>query len=68
MCELCKHFPCDFRCPNASEPLIAYYCDECGEPIYDGEIYYKIGEDFYCEECINGFKRVAEIDEIWDEN
>ena len=27
-------------------------CDECGEDIYPGEIYYKIDGDCICEDCI----------------
>lgn len=33
-----------------AKPVLS--CDECGEDIYPGEIYYKIDGDCICEECI----------------
>ena len=50
VCECCgNHSPLD-------EPGLI--CDECGEPIYDGDRYYKIGEAAYCEDCVErGYRR-----------
>lgn len=41
------------------EPEIVYYCEECGEPIREGEIYFNVGDYIYCEDCINGCKKTA---------
>lgn len=30
-------------------------CDECGEDILPGEVYYKIYCDCICEECLKGY-------------
>lgn len=35
------------------------FCDVCGEVIYEGEEYYKIGEDNICTECVSDAKTVA---------
>jgi hypothetical protein len=68
ICELCGNYPCDYRCPNAPEPPIVFYCDECGEPIYEGDTYYQVDLDKYCEDCMNDFKRIAEVEDNWDED
>lgn len=52
MCKECRQDPCHPRCPNADEPTILYECDLCGYPIYENDVMYAIGEDRYCEECI----------------
>lgn len=30
-------------------------CDECGEDILPGEVYYNIDGDCICEECLKGY-------------
>ena len=41
------------------EKKIYCFCDACGEPIYEGEDYFKIGEDNICPACISDAKTVA---------
>lgn len=36
-----------------------FYCDMCGEPVYEGDVYFKIGNDRICECCIEGCKERA---------
>lgn len=65
MCEICHKNPCDIRCPNAEMPPIVHYCKECGYPIYDGEEFYNINGKKYCSECMESFKKYAEMEEIY---
>ena len=46
---------------DEEEPV--YYCCSCGEGIFEGEDYYKIGSDNWCSECIDNCKAVAEFEE-----
>lgn len=62
MCEVCRHYPCDNRCPNAPEPPIFAHCEECGYEIYDGDEYFEIDGKHYCQECIDSCWRTAEVD------
>lgn len=52
MCEICRQHPCDCRCPNAPLPPQVFVCSGCGEPIREGDIYYDILGEQFCEECI----------------
>lgn len=63
MCELCRRYVCPPRCPNAAyEPLVFSECEECGAEIYDGDAYYAIGELKFCESCVSGGYKIAEVD------
>lgn len=62
MCQLCRHFICPSGCPNAPEPPVFGECEECGAKIYDGDEYYQIGEHKFCEACVNGSYRTAEVE------
>ncbi len=62
MCEECRMNPCHPRCPNAPEPPIVYKCEECGEPIYEGDFYYRVGDHKFCEACVDGSLRTAEME------
>lgn len=52
MCSLCRHNPCDRRCPNSTyEP--EFICSMCetevvGKYVYDKEM------NMVCEECVLG--------------
>ena len=61
MCEYCRSFPHHPRCPDAPEPPIYDYCESCGEPIYDGDEYYDIDDHKFCEACVRGGYRTAEV-------
>ncbi len=65
MCEICRRFRCPSGCPNAPEPAVFGKCDECGAKIYDGDEYYKIGHHKYCEACVLGGFRTAEVQYEW---
>lgn len=41
------------------EEIVKYYCDECGEPIYEGDYYYTFGGDKVCEQCIEKMQKIA---------
>ena len=64
ICEECRRFPCDPRCPNAPEPPVVCECDLCGEAIREGDTLYKLGEHKYCEECVEYGREEAEV-EAW---
>ena len=52
MCDLCNSYPHLPGCPNAPEPKGLTRCDECGEPIYDGEEYVEVDGYMYHETCL----------------
>lgn len=37
-------------------------CSECDGEIYEGDTYYEVKGNIYCEECMEGFKKEAERD------
>lgn len=37
-----------------------YSCYECGEPIKDGDDYWLLGEQYFCESCVNEARGTAE--------
>lgn len=62
MCELCLQTPCDERCPNAPLPKVVFICSGCGDDIYDGEYYWDILGEQFCEKCIDEARRIANYD------
>ena len=38
--------------PEPREPKIIAECGYCGMEMYEGETYYKIGDVYYCENCV----------------
>ena len=61
-CEYCGRFPHLPGCPLEEDPPIFDYCEACGEEIYDGDEYYEIGGHKFCEACVSGGYRTAEVD------
>lgn len=61
MCEYCHKSICPSGCPNASEPPKFGKCEVCKTTIYDGDEYYHIGEHIFCEACVSGGYRTAEV-------
>ncbi len=49
--------------PDGKEPRVCCWCDECGGEIYEGQTYYKIGSNIYCEDCIDDARSEAGYDE-----
>lgn len=35
------------------QEYVVFYCDECREPICDGETYYEINGEVICKNCID---------------
>lgn len=62
MCDVCRQHPCDSRCPNAPEPPLFGRCVNCGYKIYDGNEYYDIDGDIWCEDCIDERHKTAEVE------
>lgn len=59
MCEICHHHICPSNCPNADEPAVITKCILCGAKIREGEDYYLIEDDPFCEECIRKCRKIA---------
>ena len=54
MCQLCRSYPCNFRCPNYVSPKATNYCSICNEGIYDGEEYIENDRGKYAHwECFD---------------
>ena len=65
-CDICLKSPCDPRCPNAPDPKPVFVCSGCGEDILDGDDYWDILGEQFCESCIHDSRRTAEaIDESY---
>ena len=62
MCDVCFKSPCDPRCPNAPDPPSVFVCSGCGDNIVDGEDYWDLLGEQFCENCINDARKVAEYD------
>lgn len=62
MCDVCRHTPCDSRCPNAPEIPSVFICSGCGKDIYEGDTYYDILGEQFCEVCIVDAKKEAVYD------
>ena len=64
MCEECLQVPCHPRCPNAPGPKAVFVCSGCSHDIYEGDDYWDIMGEQFCEECIDKAKGVAEYDDF----
>ena len=62
MCDVCLRTPCHPRCPNALDPPTVFVCSGCGHDIRDGEDYWDIMGEQWCEDCIIHARKVAEYD------
>lgn len=62
MCEICLQKPCPPRCPNAPEPPSVFVCSGCGDDILEGDDYWDILGEQFCEDCIDASKREAVYD------
>ena len=63
MCDICRFSICPSGCPNAPEPPVYAECEECGAEIYDGDEFYEIGEHKFCEACVMGGYKTAEVEQ-----
>ena len=62
MCNICLQFPCHPRCPNAPDPPAVFVCSGCSKEIVDGEDYWDIMGEQWCEKCVDNARRTAEYD------
>lgn len=62
MCEICRRSPCHPRCPNAPDPIPVYLCAGFGHDIYEGELYWDVLGEQFCENCIDDARTEAEDD------
>lgn len=61
ICEICKHNPCDYLCPNYIPPKVDHYCSVCGDGILDGEEYITNDDGKYIHyDCIRGIRWLSE--------
>ena len=61
MCDVCLKTPCHPRCPNApeQEEIQVFVCSGCGGTIVDGQDYWEILGEQYCEHCIDKARQTA---------
>ena len=62
MCEICRRDPCDPRCPNAPEPPVVFVCSGCSGKIREGDDYWDILGEQFCESCVDDAKKEAVYD------
>ena len=63
MCSECRQHPCHPRCPNAPDPVAVFICSGCSHEIYEGEDYWDIMGEQFCESCIEESRREAVYDD-----
>ncbi|WP_099206196.1 hypothetical protein [Scatolibacter rhodanostii] len=60
MCDLCNHSPHLRGCPNEPPPKAIHECVWCGSSILEGQDYYDIDGEPWCENCIKSSRTTAE--------
>ena len=63
MCEECRMNPCHPSCPNAPDPKAVFICSFCGVEIFEGDDYWDIMGEQFCEGCIDKARREAVYEE-----
>lgn len=61
MCEFCRRAPHDSRCPDAPEPRSVFICSGCGDMIHEGDLFYRVMQETFCEECMEASREIAEV-------
>lgn len=61
MCEICRRIPCLPGCPNAPIRTV-FICSGCGDDIFEGDDYWDIMGEQFCEKCIEDSRREAIYD------
>ena len=61
MCDICHQSICPRGCPNEPPPKTVYDCVWCGRAITEGEDYYEIDGQAWCEGCIKECRTTAEL-------
>lgn len=67
MCSICHQNPCLPRCPNAEEPKAVHMCKRCGEDIIKGDLFFRIGDEYYCEDCLEEMPVVEVLSLVGEE-
>lgn len=62
MCEICRQTPHHPLCPYAPEPQSVFVCSGCDRDIFEGEFYYDILGEQFCDDCIEKAKKEAVYD------
>ena len=65
-CEYCRQHPHHPRCPNAPEPKVMGYCEQCGEELREDYEYYTDNYDnkFCSEDCAKEYHGIKSKE--WD--
>lgn len=63
-CMGCIHAlsECSPRCPAVSSPPAVFICSGCGHDIFEGEDYWDVLDEQFCETCIDNARKVAEYE------
>ena len=61
MCDECRQWPHDPRCPNAPEPekIVVFVCSGCSHEIEDGEYVWEFLGEQFCEVCVDKAREIA---------
>lgn len=59
-CEYCHQWPHARGCPNEPETATIYRCLICNTKILDGDRYFKVDDEPFCEGCVS--HKIARID------
>lgn len=59
MCDVCGRYICPSNCPNAADPPKFGECVACGAEINEGDDYYDINDELWCEDCIFEARKTA---------
>lgn len=63
MCEYCHSYPHRRGCPNEPEAPIVTSCSNCHRNIREGDEYFDIDGEPWCETCIEDSRKTAEVEE-----
>lgn len=61
-CSECGQRPHAYGCPLAPDPPRVYVCAGCGDDICEGDDYWDILGEQFCERCIHDAKKEAVYD------
>lgn len=61
MCQYCHYSPHLSGCPDALDPPGVFICSDCGNMIHEGDWFYRVLGETYCEECMESMKEIAEV-------
>lgn len=67
MCVECRQIPCNSKCPNAPNPKVRGYCQQCGKELREDYEYYIDNNDnkFCSDDC--ALKHYGVKSKYWEE-